>query len=98
MTIVMRNGRDFLMKELKKSSSRSNPHSSSHPRSDNNSIPHNSSHPHNDSSSNSHSNNHPRNDSSSSSKKDSMIWTIQEDTVHLEVKTNLQKVGRKIIS
>jgi hypothetical protein len=68
-TTIKRNGRDFLMKELKKSrsSSSSSPHSSSHPRSD-------------------------------SSKKDSMIWTIQTVTVHLEVKTDLHKVGRKIIS
>jgi hypothetical protein len=71
MTIVMRNGRDFLMKELKKrNSSTSSPHSSSHPPSD----------------------------SSSSSKKNSVIWTIQAVTVHLEVKTDLHKVGRKIIN
>jgi hypothetical protein len=66
-TTVMRNGRDFLMKGLKKSSS--SPHSRSHPRSDN-----------------------------SSSKKDSVIWTIQAVTVHLEVKIDFHKVGRKLIS
>jgi hypothetical protein len=76
-TTIMRNGRDFLMKELKKSSS-SIPHNNSHPRSDNN--------------------NHPCSDSSSSSKKDSVIWTIPAVTVHLQVKTDLHKVGRKIIS
>jgi hypothetical protein len=76
-TTVMRNGRDFLMKELKKSSS--SPHSSSHPRSDNNS------HPHSD-------------NSNSNNKKDSVIWTIPAVTVHLQVKTDLHKVGRKIIS
>jgi hypothetical protein len=70
MTTVMRNGRDFLMMELKKSSNNSSPHSS----------------------------NHPRNDSTSNSKKDSVIWTIQAVTVHLEVKIDLHKVGRKIIS
>jgi regulatory protein YycH of two-component signal transduction system YycFG len=37
-------------------------------------------------------------DSSSSSKKDSVIWTIQAVTVHLEVQIYLHKVGRKIIS
>jgi hypothetical protein len=67
-TIVMRNGRDFLMKELKKSSN-------SH-----------------------HNNSHHRSDSRSSNNKDSVIWTIQAVTVHLEVKTDLYKVGRKIIS
>jgi hypothetical protein len=75
--IVMRNGRDFLMKELKKSSNISL-HNSSHPHSDNNV--------------------HPRNDSSNNSKKDSVIWTIQAVTVHLEVNTDLHKMGRKIIS
>jgi hypothetical protein len=50
------------------------------------------------SSNNPHSSNHPHSDNSSSSKKDSMIWTIQAVTVHLEVKTNLHKVGRKIIN
>jgi hypothetical protein len=74
----MRNGRDFLMKELKKSSSNSCPHNNIHPRSDNN--------------------NHPRSDSSNNNKKDSVIWTIQAVTVHLGVKTDLHKVGRKIIS
>jgi hypothetical protein len=43
MKTVMRNGRDFLMKELKKSSS-SNPHSSTHPRSNNNNHPCSDSH------------------------------------------------------
>ena len=39
-TTVMRNGRDFLMKELKKNNSSSNnPHSSSHPHSDKNNHP-----------------------------------------------------------
>jgi len=70
MTTVMRNGRDFLMKELKKSSSSNNPHSSNHPCIINN----------------------------NNSRKDSVIWTIQAVTVHLEVKTDLYKVGRKIIS
>jgi hypothetical protein len=55
-TTVMRNGRDFLMKELKKSSS-NNPHSSIHPC----------------------------NDSSNNNNKDSVIWTIQAVTIHLEV-------------
>ena len=41
MTTVMKNGKDFLMKELKKSSSSSSPHNSSHPRSDNSSHPRN---------------------------------------------------------
>jgi hypothetical protein len=77
MTTVMRNGRDFLMKELKKRSS-SSPHSSNHPCSDKK--------------------NHPCKDSSSSSKKNSVIWTIPAVTVHLQVKTDLHKVGRKIIS
>jgi hypothetical protein len=31
-------------------------------------------------------------------KKDLVIWTIQAVTVHLEAKTDLHKVGRKIIS
>jgi hypothetical protein len=75
-TIVMRNGRDFLMKELKKRSSIS-PHNNNHPHSDNNS--------------------HPRNDSSNNN-KDSVIWTIQSVQVHLEVNTDLHKVGRTIIS
>ena len=78
MTTVMRNGRDFLMKELKKSSSNSNPHNNNHPHNDNNS--------------------HPHNDSNNNNKKDSVIWTIQVVTVHLEVKIDLHKVGRKIIS
>ena len=73
-TTVMRNGRDFLMKELKKSNSNNHPHND------------NNSHPHSD------------NSSSNSSKKDSVIWTIQAVTIHLEVKTDLHKVGRKIIS
>jgi hypothetical protein len=77
-TTIMRNGKDFLIKELKNSSSSISPHSSSHPCSNNN--------------------NHPRHNSSSSSKKDSVIWTIQAVIVHLEVKTDLHKVGRKIIS
>ena len=77
-TIVMRNGRDFLMKELKKSSRSNNPHNNNHPRSDNN--------------------NRPRSDNNNNIKKDSVIWTIQAVTVHLEVKTDLHKVGRKIIS
>jgi hypothetical protein len=74
----MRNDRDLLMKELKKSSSNNIPHNNSHPPSNNN--------------------NHPCNDSNNNSKKDSMIWKIQEVTVHLAVKTDLHKVGRKIIS
>ena len=79
-TTVMRNDRDLLMKELKKSNNNNNnPHSNSHPRSDSHSS-------------------HPRSDSSSINKKDSMIWKIQAVTVHLEVKTDLHKVGRKIIS
>ena len=71
-TTIMRNGRDFLMKELKKSSS------------SNNNSP--------------HKNSHPRSDSNNSSKKDSMIWKIQAVIVHLAVKIDLHKVGRKIIS
>jgi hypothetical protein len=77
-TTVMRNGRDFLMKELKKSSSSN--------------IPHNNIHPH------SNNNNHPHNNSSNRNKKDSVIWTIQVVIVHLEVKTDLHKVARKITS
>jgi hypothetical protein len=42
-TTVMRNDRDFLMKELNKSSS-SNPQSSSHPRSSNNNHPRSDNH------------------------------------------------------
>jgi hypothetical protein len=49
------------------------------------------------SSSNPHNNSHPRSDNSNNNKKDSVIWTIQAVTVHLEVKTDLHKVGRKII-
>jgi hypothetical protein len=60
-------------------------------KSSSSSSPHNNSHPRND-------NIHPRSDSSNSSKKDSVIWTIQAVTVHLEVKMDLHKVGRKIIS
>jgi hypothetical protein len=41
---------------------------------------------------------HPRNDSNNNKKKDSMIWTIQAVIVHLEVKADLHKVGRNIIS
>jgi hypothetical protein len=53
-------------------------------KSSNNSIPHN--------------NNHPRSDNNNKKKKDSVIWTIQVVTVHLEVKIDIHKVGRKIIS
>jgi hypothetical protein len=82
-TTIMRNDRDFLMKELEQSSSSSSsssssPHSSSHPRSDKN--------------------NHPHSDSNNNSKKDSMIWKIQAVILHLAVETDLHKVGRKIIS
>jgi hypothetical protein len=45
-----------------------------------------------------HSNSHNRSDSSSSRKKDSVIWTLQAVTVHVEAKIDLHKVGRKIIS
>jgi hypothetical protein len=38
-TKVMRNGRDFLMKDLKKRSNINSPHNSSHPRNDNNNHP-----------------------------------------------------------
>jgi hypothetical protein len=31
-------------------------------------------------------------------KKDSVIWTLQVVTVHLKAKTDLHKVGRKIIN
>jgi hypothetical protein len=82
----MRNDRDFLMKELKKSSSSSSPHNNIHPHSDN------SIHPRSDN------NIHPRSDSNSSSKKDSIIWKVQAITVHLAVETDLHKVERKIIS
>jgi hypothetical protein len=75
---IMRNGTDFLMKELKKRS--------------NNSFPHNNIHPRNDK------NIHPCSDRSSSNKKDSVIWTIPAVTVHLQVKTDLHKVGSNIIS
>jgi hypothetical protein len=69
-TTVMRNGIDFLMKELKKSNN--NHHNSNyHNRSDNN---------------------------NNINKKDSVIWTLQAVIVHLEAKTDLHKVGRKIIS
>jgi hypothetical protein len=73
----MRNDRDFLMKELKKSSSSNCPHNNIHPCSDNNS--------------------HPHSDNNNNSKKDSVIWTIPAVTVHLQVKTDLHKVWRKII-
>jgi hypothetical protein len=43
-------------------------------------------------------NNHNCRDNNNSNKKDSVIWTIQAVTVHLEVKTYLHKVGRKIIN
>jgi hypothetical protein len=43
-------------------------------------------------------NNHNRSDSNNSSKKDSMIWTLQAVTIHLEAKTDLHKAGRKIIN
>jgi beta-lactamase class D len=72
MTTFMRNGIEFLMKELKKSINNNNHHN-------------NSSSPN-------------RSDIINSSMKDSVIWTIQAVTVHLEVKTDLHKVGRKIIS
>jgi hypothetical protein len=54
----------------------------------------------NNHSNNHHSSSHNRSDSSSSSKKSSLIviWTLQAVTVHLEVKIDLHKVGRKIIS
>jgi hypothetical protein len=74
-TIVMRNGRDFLMKELKKRRNNKNPHNNS---------------PHN--------NIHPRSDNNNINKKDSVIWTIQAVAIHPEVKTDLHKVGRNIIS
>jgi hypothetical protein len=45
---------------------------------------------------NHHSSSHHHSDNNSN--KDSVIWTIQAVTVHLEVKTDLHKVGRKIIS
>jgi hypothetical protein len=47
---------------------------------------------------NPHNNNHPHSDSSNNNKKDPMIWTIQAVTIHLEVKIDLHKVGRKIIN
>jgi hypothetical protein len=52
------------------------------------------------SSSNHHNNNHHSNihNSNKKKKKGSMIWTIQVVKVHLEVRTDLHKVGRKIIS
>jgi hypothetical protein len=43
-----------------------------------------------------HSSSHNCSDSSSN-RKDSMILTLQAITFHLEAKTNLHKVGRKII-
>jgi hypothetical protein len=43
-----------------------------------------------------HNNNHNRRNNNS--KKDSVIWTLQAVTVHLEAKIDLHKVGRKIIS
>jgi hypothetical protein len=46
---------------------------------------------------NHHNNSQNRSDNSSSSKKESMIWTLQAVIVHLEVKIDLHKVGRKII-
>jgi hypothetical protein len=53
------------------------------------------------SSSSSHHNNHhnsSHNHRSSNSKKGSVIWILRAVTVHLEAKTDLHKVGRKIIS
>jgi hypothetical protein len=58
----------------------------------NNNYPHNNIHPR------SGNNNHPRSDSSNSSRKDSVIWTIPAVTIHLQVKIDLHKVGRKIIN
>jgi hypothetical protein len=72
-TTVMRNGIDFLMKELKKSNK--NHHSNNH-----------------------HNRSHNRSDSNNSSKRDSVIWTLRAVIVHLGAKTNLHKVGWKIIS
>jgi hypothetical protein len=47
-------------------------------------------------------NNHNRSDNNNNNnkkkKKDSVIWTIQIVTIHLEAKTDLHKVGSKIIS
>jgi hypothetical protein len=47
-------------------------------------------------------NNHHKNNqnriNNSESKKDSVIWTLQAVTVHLEVKIDLHKVRRKIIN
>jgi hypothetical protein len=70
---IMRNGIDFLMKELNKSV---NNHHSRH-----------------------HINDHNHRDNNSN-KKDSvtMIWTLQAVKVHIVVKIDLHKVGRKIIS
>jgi hypothetical protein len=50
---------------------------------------------------NHHSNNHhnsSHNRKNNNKKKDSVIWTLQAVTIHLEVKKYLHKVGRKIIS